>query len=250
MILVYREGGQWPLARPAKQVAPVLCLPGFVPVFVLPTCIPYCLTDSGLISFWNAIYFLISSLRGEITQKILDMIEKMLMAVLISFLLLCAGMGAVVLVYLWLIWYVALHERLNRRQRPLEDHGKPQKQQGLSADDLQRLPTIECGKEEEGKERSSGNAECVVCLEVFQSGDRCRVIPACSHAFHVQCADPWLSQCSFCPICRRSAASENGLTGGSAALLQEESGGSNAPPPVESIVVDIPIAIPATESRG
>lgn len=174
------------------------------------------------------------------------------MAVLVSFLLLCAGMGAVVLVYLWLIWYVALHERLNRRQRPSEDHGKPQKQQGLSADDLQRLPTIECGKEEEGKERSSadeggGNAECAVCLEVFQIGDRCRVIPACSHAFHVQCADAWLSKRSFCPICRRSAASENGVTGGSAAALQEESG---APPPVESIVIDIPIAVAPTDSRG
>nr|ABK26617.1 unknown [Picea sitchensis] len=186
------------------------------------------------------------------------MMERMFMVVL-SFLLLCAGIGGVVLVYLWLIWYVSLHEMSNRGRRPSEGNGKAQKQQGLSAADLQRLPTIECGKEEEGEERSSGsrgggNAECAVCLEIFQNGDRCRVIPVCSHAFHVQCADAWLSKCSVCPICRRSAACEseekNGVNDGAAAALQEESGRSHVPPPAESIVVDMPIAITPTDYRG
>jgi E3 ubiquitin-protein ligase ATL23 len=173
------------------------------------------------------------------------------MVVVVSFLLLCAGMGAVGLVYLWLIWYVSLHQRSNRGQRPSEGNGKPQKQQGLSAADLQLLPTIECGKEER---------KCAVCLEVFQSGDRCRVIPACSHAFHVQCADAWLSKRSVCPICRTSAAceseKENGVNDGAAAALQEEegrdeeSGRSRAPPPAESIVVDMSIAITPTDYRG
>jgi len=174
-------------------------------------------------------------------------------------LVLCAGMGAVVAFYLFLVWYVSLHQR--RRQRPLEDNGKYPKQQGLSEADLQRLPTIECRKEE-GEERPSagrgdGNAECAVCLESFQIGDWCRMIPACSHAFHVHCADAWLLKSSACPICRTSAVCEsgekNGVNGGAASALQEEEGrdhdqesGRCPFPPAESVVVDMPIAITPT----
>lgn len=174
--------------------------------------------------------------------------------VVVSFLLLCGGMGGVVLVYLWLIWYAS-----NRGQRASQGNGKPQKQHGLSAADLQRLPTIECGKEEEGAERCSGkgpvfNAECAVCLEVFHSGDRCRVIPACSHAFHVLCADAWLSKSSVCPICRKSAACESNSA--AEALREEEGcneesgrgrGRGRGPPPVESIVIHLPNAIMAAD---
>jgi len=174
----------------------------------------------------------------------------MFLAVVVSLLLFCAGMGTVVAVYLCLVWYVSLHER--RRQRPLEENNKPPKRQGLSESDLQRLPTVECRKE--GKERTpgcgDGEGDCAVCLEPFRIGDRCRVIPACSHAFHVKCADAWLSKRSVCPICRTSAACEsgekNGVNGGAAVALQEKEGrdhdqksGSRAPPPAESVVVDI-----------
>lgn len=179
------------------------------------------------------------------------MIEKMLLAVAVSLLLLCAGMGMGVAVYLWLVWYVSLHN--GRRQRAMEDNGKPHKQQGLSEADLQRLPTIECQGEESHATAGGGDkSECAVCLEAFQSGDRCRVIPACSHAFHVPCADKWLSKCSVCPICRRSVVpceseETNGVTGGAAAALREEEGRDHEEsergprPPAEHIVVDMPV---------
>lgn len=186
------------------------------------------------------------------------MIEKIFTAVVVSFLLLCAGMGGVVLVYMWLIWYASLRHRSNRGQRASEGNGKPLKQLGLSAADLQRLPTIECGKGSEGEECCSRNGqgvydECAVCLEVFQSGDRCRVIPACSHTFHVLCADAWLSKSSVCPICRRSVACESD---GAAEVLteemgcDEESGTDRGPPPVESIVIHVPNAIIRTDYRS
>lgn len=178
------------------------------------------------------------------------MIESMLLAVAVSLLLLCAGMGMSVAIYLWLVWYVSSHNRL--RQRGTEDNGKPHKQQGLSEADLQRLPTIECQEEESHAMAGGGDkAECAVCLEAFQSGDRCRVIPTCSHAFHVPCADAWLSKCCVCPICRRSVVCDSeetkGVTGGAAVALREEEGRDHEEsergprPPSEHIVVDMPV---------
>jgi len=173
---------------------------------------------------------------------------RMVLAVLVSFLLLSAAIGVVVVAYLWLVWYVSLPQP--PRQRPVENNGKPPKhEQGLSEADLQRLPTIEFRKEEEGEERTpgGGQGECAVCLELFQFGDRCRVIPACSHAFHVHCADAWLSRRSVCPICRRSAREKekgfivnvNGDAAQEDEVRDEESGRCPPPATADSVVVDL-----------
>jgi len=177
------------------------------------------------------------------------MIGRIILAAMMSLLLLCAAIGAMMLAYLWLVWYVSLHQR--PRQLPLVDNanGKPPKHQGLSEADLNRLPTIECSKEKEGTP-GLGNAECAVCLEAFKGGERCRVIPVCSHAFHVQCADAWLSRRSVCPICRRSAREneeEKGVNGGAAVVSQEAEGREEEPgrgrPPADSVVVEMSIAL-------
>ncbi|TVU28365.1 hypothetical protein EJB05_19881, partial [Eragrostis curvula] len=65
---------------------------------------------------------------------------------------------------------------------------------GLSAEELGELPC---------HERKAGDGvECAVCLDAFQAGDRCRVLPACAHGFHAQCVDSWLRKSRVCPICR------------------------------------------------
>ncbi|KAJ8428945.1 hypothetical protein Cgig2_009816 [Carnegiea gigantea] len=49
-------------------------------------------------------------------------------------------------------------------------------------------------------------AECVICLGVFVDGEQIRVLPGCSHAFHVACIDRWLlgtHSSSCCPSCRQ-----------------------------------------------
>ncbi|KAF2305772.1 hypothetical protein GH714_008139 [Hevea brasiliensis] len=57
--------------------------------------------------------------------------------------------------------------------------------------------------------------DCAICLGEFMDGERVRVLPKCSHGFHVRCIDPWLGSHSSCPTCRQSlleqpAASSDG----------------------------------------
>ncbi|KAF5740355.1 RING-H2 finger protein ATL46-like [Tripterygium wilfordii] len=44
--------------------------------------------------------------------------------------------------------------------------------------------------------------DCAVCLCEFSEKDKLRLLPMCSHAFHVGCIDTWLLSNSSCPLCR------------------------------------------------
>ncbi|XWS49552.1 hypothetical protein CRYUN_Cryun12cG0012800 [Craigia yunnanensis] len=44
--------------------------------------------------------------------------------------------------------------------------------------------------------------DCSVCLGEFQEDESLRLLPKCSHAFHVHCIDTWLRSHSNCPLCR------------------------------------------------
>lgn len=44
--------------------------------------------------------------------------------------------------------------------------------------------------------------DCAVCLIEFDEDDYVRTLPACSHAFHVDCIDIWLRSHANCPLCR------------------------------------------------
>lgn len=43
---------------------------------------------------------------------------------------------------------------------------------------------------------------CSVCLSDFLDGETLRLLPKCSHAFHVMCIDTWLRSHTNCPLCR------------------------------------------------
>ncbi|KAL3575287.1 hypothetical protein D5086_023388 [Populus alba] len=44
--------------------------------------------------------------------------------------------------------------------------------------------------------------DCAVCLCEFSDQERLRLLPLCSHAFHINCIDTWLLSNSTCPLCR------------------------------------------------
>lgn len=44
--------------------------------------------------------------------------------------------------------------------------------------------------------------DCPVCLCEFSEQDKLRLLPVCSHAFHIDCIDTWLLSNSTCPLCR------------------------------------------------
>ncbi|KAL1539366.1 RING-type E3 ubiquitin transferase [Salvia divinorum] len=44
--------------------------------------------------------------------------------------------------------------------------------------------------------------DCAVCLCEFSESDKLRLLPLCSHAFHIDCIDTWLLSNSSCPLCR------------------------------------------------
>jgi len=44
--------------------------------------------------------------------------------------------------------------------------------------------------------------DCAICLCEFSEQDKLRLLPSCSHAFHIDCIDTWLQSNSSCPICR------------------------------------------------
>ncbi|XP_050235806.1 RING-H2 finger protein ATL47-like [Mercurialis annua] len=44
--------------------------------------------------------------------------------------------------------------------------------------------------------------DCAVCLCEFTELDKLRLLPICSHAFHIDCIETWLLSNSTCPLCR------------------------------------------------
>ncbi|KAJ1439034.1 Zinc finger, RING-type [Sesbania bispinosa] len=51
--------------------------------------------------------------------------------------------------------------------------------------------------------------DCAVCLCEFSDQDKLRLLPMCSHAFHMNCLDTWLLSNSTCPLCRATLSSSS-----------------------------------------
>ncbi|XP_023767607.1 RING-H2 finger protein ATL70 [Lactuca sativa] len=49
-----------------------------------------------------------------------------------------------------------------------------------------------------------GSAGCSICLADYKPADVIRLLPECSHLFHVSCVDTWLRVHPTCPVCRNS----------------------------------------------
>ncbi|KAD7478479.1 hypothetical protein R6Q59_007918 [Mikania micrantha] len=51
-------------------------------------------------------------------------------------------------------------------------------------------------------ERLIEGTDCSICLSEFEDDERLRLLPKCSHAFHIPCIDTWLRSHKNCPLCR------------------------------------------------
>ncbi|KAL3641026.1 hypothetical protein CASFOL_015994 [Castilleja foliolosa] len=123
----------------------------------------------------------------------------MLVPFFLALFLPCAGMGAVFLVYICLLFYSASIP-IENNEIPTA-HVKRPPEKGLSASDLEKLPKVA------GKDLVLGT-DCAICLEEMESEQVARMIPGCNHGFHLECADAWLSKNSICPVCRGNIGPE------------------------------------------
>ncbi|KAJ3689950.1 hypothetical protein LUZ61_019114 [Rhynchospora tenuis] len=97
-------------------------------------------------------------------------------------------------------------------------HGRPRRQnsymppifftydtegQGVDRSVITSIPVVIFRKGEDGeKTKKFSSHECAVCLADFQEKESIKVLPGCSHAFHIDCIDTWLQFNANCPMCR------------------------------------------------
>ncbi|KAA0036323.1 E3 ubiquitin-protein ligase RING1 [Cucumis melo var. makuwa] len=58
-------------------------------------------------------------------------------------------------------------------------------------------------------EKLIDGSDCSICLGEFQDDESLRLLPKCSHAFHVPCIDTWLRSHKNCPLCRAPVLSDS-----------------------------------------
>lgn len=63
------------------------------------------------------------------------------------------------------------------------------------------------GDDEDGADRTTAPAGCMICIEDFEAGDDLGEMP-CSHRFHQGSLLEWLARSRLCPCCRYALPSE------------------------------------------
>lgn len=74
---------------------------------------------------------------------------------------------------------------------------------GLDETAIKTIPlSIYTKTRRSSRSSSADGRDCAVCLLEFEENDCVRTLPACAHAFHVDCIDIWLRSHANCPLCR------------------------------------------------
>lgn len=130
----------------------------------------------------------------------------MLSAILILFFIVIL----MVCLHLYARWFHLQARRRHRRRRRAHlvfyvDSATPAvaSSRGLDSSLLSSLPIFVYSSKTRPEQ-----VECAVCLSEFEEGETGRVLPKCSHSFHVDCIDTWFKTHSTCPICRAAVEPE------------------------------------------
>ncbi|XP_044979770.1 RING-H2 finger protein ATL1-like [Hordeum vulgare subsp. vulgare] len=78
-----------------------------------------------------------------------------------------------------------------------------EEKRGLGLPLIRMLPVVRFTAAEGAAAPRISVSECAVCLSEFAERERVRLLPGCSHAFHIDCIDTWLQGSARCPFCRR-----------------------------------------------
>ncbi|KAJ6735543.1 RING FINGER DOMAIN-CONTAINING [Salix purpurea] len=80
---------------------------------------------------------------------------------------------------------------------------------GLDQEVIDTFPTF-LYSTVKGLKIGKGSLECAVCLIEFEDDQTLRLIPKCSHVFHPDCIDAWLTSHVTCPVCRANLVPKPG----------------------------------------
>ncbi|KAI3694728.1 hypothetical protein L1987_77698 [Smallanthus sonchifolius] len=115
-------------------------------------------------------------------------LKFIVMSLILSLFLLFIGLAAIILIHL--LFAGSFLHRHRRRRRLLS------RPTTLSLQDIHNhLPPFQYPAK-------PASDDCSICLELFNQGEICRVLPVCDHVFHARCVDKWLMKVPNCPICR------------------------------------------------
>lgn len=106
----------------------------------------------------------------------------------------------------WLNWHrigVVRRFSFRRYEDPLMVYDPAAEHRGVDELVIRAIPIFQF-KRRQGDNEDSSFHECAVCLNEFQEQEKLRVLPGCSHAFHIDCIDIWLQKNDNCPLCRSS----------------------------------------------
>ncbi|KAJ8625048.1 hypothetical protein MRB53_033578 [Persea americana] len=79
--------------------------------------------------------------------------------------------------------------------------GRSRRLRGLDHAVIETFPVLEYSVVK-GLKLGKSTLECAVCLCEFEDDETLRLLPKCSHVFHPDCIDMWLSSHTTCPVCR------------------------------------------------
>ncbi|XP_020203717.1 E3 ubiquitin-protein ligase Os04g0590900 [Cajanus cajan] len=132
--------------------------------------------------------------------------------------LVIAIIGILATAFLLVSYYTLISKYCGLRESPLRDpndelqenHNHNQNHEPCHASttglDESLIKSIAVFKYKKGYNRVT---DCSVCLSEFQDNESVRLLPKCSHVFHLPCIDTWLKSHSTCPLCRACIFTSN-----------------------------------------
>lgn len=122
---------------------------------------------------------------------------------------------------------IALGRRENHHNDSEQEENDPSNHEAWNVNttglDESLIKSIMVFKYKKGSGLAEGT-DCSVCLSEFQDDESLRLLPKCSHAFHVTCIDTWLKSHTNCPLCRANIVFVNA-----------------SPPPLPPPVIEAPL---------